>query len=180
MRNVILGAVGAAALALASAASAAVVVTGSTGLNHPDPATAGSVVVNGGLTTINFGQQPLTDPFSGSFTFTNTVADFYQIIIGSSTPGVTFSSASLSDGVSTFALHNFPDNTQLKLDNMFLGAGNYLFSFAGGGTVGGTLTGNVTISAVPEPGTWGLMIIGFGAIGLTMSRRRRPVLAQVA
>jgi hypothetical protein len=108
------------------------------------------------------------------------VADFYQIIIGSSTPGVTFSSASLSDGVSTFALHNFPDNTQLKLDNMFLGAGNYLFSFAGGGTVGGTLTGNVTISAVPEPGTWGLMIIGFGAIGLTMSRRRRPVLAQVA
>lgn len=44
--------------------------------------------------------------------------------------------------------------------------------------------GNVLLSsvayAVPEPATWAMMLIGFGAIGLTMRRRRKPVLAQLA
>ena len=34
-------------------------------------------------------------------------------------------------------------------------------------------------SAVPEPGTWAMMLLGFGGIGLAM-RRRRPVRAAVA
>ncbi len=36
------------------------------------------------------------------------------------------------------------------------------------------------ISAVPEPGTWGLMLLGFGAMGVSLRRRRRslPSLAQ--
>ncbi len=35
---------------------------------------------------------------------------------------------------------------------------------------------NVTFSAtaVPEPGTWGMMVIGFGAMGLAMRRRSSP------
>jgi hypothetical protein len=33
---------------------------------------------------------------------------------------------------------------------------------------------------VPEPATWGLMLLGFGGIGMAMRRRRRPALAQVA
>lgn len=40
---------------------------------------------------------------------------------------------------------------------------------------------NVLTSPVPEPGTWALMILGFGAIGLAMrTRRRRTALAQIA
>jgi hypothetical protein len=35
------------------------------------------------------------------------------------------------------------------------------------------------VAAVPEPGTWGMMLLGFAGIGLAM-RRRRPMLAQVA
>ena len=35
-------------------------------------------------------------------------------------------------------------------------------------------------AAVPEPATWGMMLLGFGAMGMAMRRRRRPVLAQVA
>lgn len=39
-------------------------------------------------------------------------------------------------------------------------------------TVGGTIINNT--GAVPEPATWALMILGFGAIGASM-RRRRPM-----
>src|ERR1700740_2648150 len=89
--------VGAAALALGSAASATVLVTGSSGLNNPDPAAAGSVIVNGGLTTINFGQNPVSTPnFSGSFAFSNDIAGVYTIVLNTSTPGVTFGSASVT------------------------------------------------------------------------------------
>ena len=35
-------------------------------------------------------------------------------------------------------------------------------------------------SAVPEPGTWAMMLLGFGAIGVSMRRRKRVTIAQVA
>ena len=35
-------------------------------------------------------------------------------------------------------------------------------------------------TAVPEPKSWAMMLLGFGAIGFAMRRRRRPALAQVA
>ena len=35
-------------------------------------------------------------------------------------------------------------------------------------------------TAVPEPGTWAMMLLGFGATGFAMRRRRKPVMAQVA
>jgi hypothetical protein len=40
---------------------------------------------------------------------------------------------------------------------------------------------NIAINdGVPEPATWGMMLLGFAGIGVAMRRRRRPVLAQVA
>jgi hypothetical protein len=46
----------------------------------------------------------------------------------------------------------------------------------------GFAIGNVElIDGVPEPGTWAMMLLGFGAIGLSMRRRRRTTaLAQAA
>jgi hypothetical protein len=41
---------------------------------------------------------------------------------------------------------------------------------SGGGSSGG---GTPPVAAVPEPGTWMLMILGFGAIGSVMRRRAR-------
>jgi hypothetical protein len=185
MRKLILGLVAGTTLALGSAANAAVTVTGATGLAVPNPTTAGSVVVSGGTTTINFGQAPLTNPFSGSFTFTNTLSGLYSILIGSSSPGVTFTSASLTGTggtTGTFTLTPFPDNTQLHLIPTQIVAGNYMFNFVGNAPGGGALTGNVTITAaaVPELATWAMMIAGFAGIGLTMRRRRRPALSQLA
>lgn len=40
--------------------------------------------------------------------------------------------------------------------------------------------GNVVAPAVPEPGTWGMMLLGFGAIGLAVRRQRRRTGLQVA
>ena len=39
------------------------------------------------------------------------------------------------------------------------------------GTVSGVLTATVGAGAVPEPATWALMIVGFGAVGGAMRRR---------
>ena len=36
------------------------------------------------------------------------------------------------------------------------------------------------LQAVPEPSTWAMMLLGFGAIGLATRRRRQPRLAQIA
>jgi hypothetical protein len=56
-------------------------------------------------------------------------------------------------------------------------------SFSGSAPAGETVLRqdiNGYIRAVPEPGTWALMLLGFGGIGLAMRRRRRPALAQIA
>jgi hypothetical protein len=182
MSKSLLAIVGAAALTIGSAASAAVTVTSSTGLNNPDPALPGSVVTVGGVTTINYGQNPISSPtFTGSFSLTNTVAGIYSIVIATSTPGVTFDNATLAGMGNTYTLGLFPDNTSLKLSPTLIGAGDYVFSFTGTSGGSGALTGNVTItSAIPEAGTWAMMLLGFGAIGLTIRSRRRPALAQIA
>jgi hypothetical protein len=44
------------------------------------------------------------------------------------------------------------------------------------------VTGNLTfqVVAVPEPATWTMLVLGFGAVGFVMRRRRRPTMAQLA
>jgi hypothetical protein len=68
------------------------------------------------------------------------------------------------------------------------GVTNYILhvndvSFSGG-TVGQELPLRQDISgfirAVPEPSTWGMMLLGFAGIGMAIRRRRKPALAQLA
>jgi hypothetical protein len=67
--------------------------------------------------------------------------------------------------------------------------GRLVFSNANNPIVGLSLQSSVNslevdnlsgVAAVPEPGTWALMLLGFGAIGGSMRRRRRPLSAQLA
>ena len=43
----------------------------------------------------------------------------------------------------------------------------------GGGPAGALVSGDVMAGAVPEPGTWMLMLLGFGAIGFAMRSRAK-------
>jgi len=195
MRKLLLSAVGAVAVATASMASAAVTVTASSGLTPlQDPFLQTGLVTNNpdGSSNIAFGMNPVPHPnFSGSFSFTNTIAGIYNITLDTSTnfPSgvVTFTSAVISGGsctALTCTLGGLPGQ-HLVLNSLSLAANTaYTFSFAGTNSrtaTGGVLTGNVSIDpAVPEPATWAMMLLGFGGIGLAMRRRRRPALAQIA
>jgi len=55
-----------------------------------------------------------------------------------------------------------------------LNDGNAYFNVHSTSFPGGEIRGQ--LSAVPEPGTWAMMIVGFGLAGATL-RRRRPALA---
>jgi hypothetical protein len=47
------------------------------------------------------------------------------------------------------------------------------FTTTAGGGSGGIFLDNVSISAVPEPATWALMLAGFGGLGAALRRRRQ-------
>ena len=57
---------------------------------------------------------------------------------------------------------------------------NFYSTGTNGTSFGNVLIGGLTLnSAVPEPATWAMMLIGFGAIGWQLRRRKR-VLPQIA
>lgn len=180
MRKLILGMVGATALAVGSAAGAVVTVDSST-MVVSGPTTVADT------TTIGFTEANLSSPtFMENLVFTNTLAGLYSITLTTSSPAIDFTSAVLTglggpvnlveiddDGVSEF----------WRLANpVTLGASQYTLTINGNNSGAGSLGGSITIrpAAVPEPATWAMMLIGFGAVGFAMRRRRTPVLAQVA
>jgi hypothetical protein len=199
MRSLVLSVLGATALASGSIASAAVTVNAGTVVNLNDPNPSTSVATAGGNTTINFGFNPIvnaegTNSFTSSFTISDPLAGIYSISGDTSTPGVIFSNTSNLTciasvmGCTVGTVYNLIIGTTpsgfsafgLPLTN--LAAGDYRLTINGISPNSGSFTGNVRITtgAVPEPGTWALMLLGFGAVGLAMRRKRRPVLAQLA
>jgi len=56
------------------------------------------------------------------------------------------------------------------------------FTVTGGGvsSVSQIRIGQALAAPVPEPTTWAMALLGFGVIGFTVRRRRRPSLTQMA
>ena len=179
MRKLLLGVVGATALAVGSAAGAVVTVDSST-MTISGPTT----VVD--TTTIGFTEAQLSSPtFTENVVFTNTLAGLYSITLTTSSPAVDFTSAVLSGLGGPYNLVEIDDtgvDEYWRLANpVQLGAAQYTLTINGNNSGAGSLGGSITIrQAVPEPATWAMMLIGFGAVGFAMRRRRAPVLAQVA
>ena len=183
MRRIVYTILGAASLVSASIASAAVTVTGATNLTDPNPTLPASIATQDGTTTIEFGLNPTGTSFNSSFTFMNTVAGMYNFLVGTSTPGLMFTDVSVAGGGTTSIFAPPPASVIQQFNLPMLADTAYTVTIAGTSPVAaGGISGNVTITnaAVPEPATWALMILGFGAVGMVLRRRRRPVLAQLA
>ena len=126
------------------------------------------------------------DSFSTSALIGNQI--FFNNIFG--TFGGTAGNANISFGtnlVSSFQIQSPTLGfTQLSGPDLFGGpASNPTFNIGTFNLSGGFLSGASTltisrasvVSAVPEPGTWAMMLLGFGAIGFSVRRRRSTAAA---
>jgi hypothetical protein len=75
-------------------------------------------------------------------------------------------------GVSKFKVLGIDESLGLDPDNAT--AFVTQVTFTGDGTFTGTMT---AITAVPEPSTWAMLILGFAGIGFMTYRRRKPAIA---
>jgi hypothetical protein len=191
MRRLLVGIAAASALALGSAANAAVTVTSSSGLTDPNPCCGPapgntSIATQAdGTTTITFGQNGTGLNFNSSFIFMNTVGGLYNFFVGTSTDGTVFNNVVVSGGTpATTTIFAPPPASVIQQFNIPLLA-NTAYTVTIGGTStyeSAAISGNITIhpAAVPEASTWAMMLLGFAGTGMVIRRRRRPTLAQLA
>lgn len=172
------GAIAIAALASASAAQAAVVVT------YPNGQTV-NLTTNDGLTysgqfRASVSSLAIGDPaFTGTFNFTvpgkGSVAIAAISIAASAASNINFTSG-LLDGTTPFTITNGAVDIA-SLGSVAITSGLHSFTLNGvlnppSGQGNGGFGGDVSFTlAVPEPATWALFIIGFGMVGGTMRRR---------
>lgn len=167
-----LAAVATALVAIAAPAQAVetIVISGPSGTFGND-----NVICSGGVASCSF---------TNTFSFL-TPAGFNQVngTLSTSALGgsnIDFSSALLNGSAFSLSPTGTFEFGSLATLGLIAGANNVL-------TVSGTNTGNSAFSgtltfaqtsAVPEPATWGMMLLGFGAVGASLRRRRRTFLAQ--
>lgn len=182
MRKLLLSAVGAIALvASATNANAASVITGPTPsvLSPPASALFGAVLSGtaGSTTAVN-------DNFTFNIAGGPALADSQvsTILLGGS-QNVNFSAITL-DGIYAFVKTSIGDapETWALISPALLNNGSHTINVMGtlfGST--GAYSGTLNVQApVPEAKTWMMMLLGFGAMGLAIRRRRQPVLSQIA
>jgi hypothetical protein len=185
MRRSMCAAVGALGLALANGASAAVVVTNPTPAVYTPPATGGFL----GQVDPRADATLATDitDFNDTFTFTimgapGQVNAQVSTILLDGVQNIDFGSIML-DGYA-FTLTSAPGAAKQYsccgvggLGSVTLGTGDHTINMIGtltglySGSYSGTLNVQPVRGAVPEPGTWAMMLLGFGAIGMATRRR---------
>jgi hypothetical protein len=181
MRKLLLAAGVMALVGSATIANAASVVTGVTPSTLTPPASAlfGAVVTGtpNATTAIN-------DTFSFTIMGGPALADAQvSTILLNGSQNIDFSSITL-DSIYAFSKTSSDGapETWALLSPVTLANGTHSINVLGtllGPT--GSYAGTINVAAaVPEPATWAMMLLGFGAMGLSIRRRGRPVPAQIA
>ena len=192
MRRLVLGLLGATALTAASAANATLILT-----------TPNSVTVSGPSTTDNvnytfgYSDSGTNSPFTEQVSWMNDLTGVYGITLSTIATRVNGPTdvdikAAFVTGTGILTPINLlasPLNNDL-IENYYLaglplGAGTYTLTIQGTRGRSGSFGGNVAFEAdaphVPEPATWAMMLLGFGAVGWQLRRRRsRLALAHAA
>jgi len=177
MRKLVLGLLGAAALSFGTNANATIIT---------DPVD-GTVLEGFGSEFFGANRNAAegTGMFTDVFNFVLSAnwdanAQIGSIILNGK--DIDFSSIML-DGFAFYQTGFDPQAEAWTLDPVFLSAGAHSITVKGSilGPGGGAYSGTVNVAPpVPEPATWAMMLVGFGAVGFAMRRRRRPALLQVA
>ena len=177
----------AAALALAPAAQAATIIPG-----NPDNVAGAFFNVSGdiasGPISATFGRSGIASgTFSDQFAFqidqdgfgSGSITTILAGLANSATDldfnSITFSNGSIVVPVPVTDL-GFQESGGLSNIAVMSGALNLLtvnYTSRGQGSYGGNLAFAPSVSPIPEPATWAMMIIGFGAVGVAMRRRRK-------
>jgi len=187
--------IGVTALTMASAASATLVITTPTSVSVSGPNSVNNIDF-----TFGYSNSSTDSPFSEMVSWINDLSGLYSVSL--TTSAVTADGPTDVDFTAAFVtgtgiigqldLNPDPSNTDLsetyRLLTQALGAGTYTLTIQGTREAIGSYGGNVAFEAatardpggVPEPGTWGMMLLGFGTIGWQLRRRRSQVLAQAA
>ena len=199
MRTLSLALAGAVALASASAAQATItIVDGSTNV---DVTRVHNATTATGTSYINYqSPDPLTDgntsgSFSNMLTFYNDTAGVYNLSVltqlaANGMADVNFTTLTLTGaGIpGGYAVFGGPTSNgtawTYAISDLALGVGTYTVNLAGTANPDAAFQGTVKFNlagGVPEPATWGLMLLGFGLMGSSMRRRRaRTAVAHLA
>lgn len=157
-----------AATGFAGSANAAqtLIISGPSGIYGDDDVTCGTA--------------PTPCSFTRTFTFA-TPAGFNQVsldissILSSATTDINFSSVTFNGVNYNTVLTGMQEFRNLLMQS--LRTDGSLNTIVVTGTTGGNaaFSGNLSFTqgAVPEPGTWGLMLLGFAGAGWSLRRNRR-------
>jgi len=189
MKTLAIAFAGAAALALPSAANATLTITPPTTVTVSSSNQISSIECR-----IDFEDTNADSPFSDTVSWTNDEAGVYwfrvitNAFLGANGPDDVDITAAFITGTGILSPINLladPGNTDLSelftLNNLGLIAGNFTLTVEGTRGDSSTIGGHADATAVPEPATWAMMLLGFGAIGFSARRsRKKAALAQIA
>lgn len=179
MKTTCLVAAGIASLAVAAPAQAAITIVSTTFDAITGPAYTPTT------STFGYSDTGLANPtFTETVTFNNTLGGIYDLALSTSNSAIDFTRAFLvTEGGSEFDLVKlYDENGALEfwgVSNLDFQPGTFTLNITGANRGAGTLDGSVTVvnqnAPVPEPATWALFILGFGAIGGALRRRNSAV-----